>query len=380
MANPASGSGDHPREETPAATPTATTTETGGTDSGNAVPESAESTQKLQVTNPQVADEDDEDSDFDELDDVLDDFSKPKAAPAPAPAATQSDPTTGVAPPDFDEDAFLKQLEKDMANMMANPGAAGPGAADAQDFQSAVDEGADAFAKQLEESGIPPGDFLKQLLADVMAEENGSAGAEGLAKDSPAASATAPPAGPADGEQPENFNDAIQRTIERMKQSGDRATEAATTGDGLDDDLIAQLLKAVEAGASGAGEDGDLTKMFMGMMEQLSNKEMLYEPMKELDGKFGPWIAKSKAEGTVPMEDMERYETQARVVKQIVLKFEEPGYSDEDAKCREYVWERMQEMQAAGSPPEELISNPLMGELGGAAGGAPGGVPDCPQQ
>jgi peroxin-19 len=325
------------------------------------------------------------------LDDVLDDFSKPKPAPAPvpAPATTQPDPATGIAPPDFDEDAFLKQLEKDMASMMANPGATGPGATDAQDFHSAVDQGADAFAKQLEESGIPPGDFLKQLLADVMAEEGGaSTGAESLAK-TPSASAStsasapapAPSAGAADAEQPENFNDAIQRTIERMKQSGDRATEAATTGDGLDDDLIAQLLKAVEAGASGAGEDGDLTKMFMGMMEQLSNKEMLYEPMKELDGKFGPWIEKSKAEGTVPVEDMERYETQARVVKQIVLKFEEPGYTDEDSKCREYVWERMQEMQAAGSPPEELISNPLMGELGGVpGGGAPGGVPDCPQQ
>jgi len=40
-------------------------------------------------------------------------------------------------------------------------------------------------------------------------------------------------------------------------------------------------------------------------------------------------------------------------------------------------------MQAAGSPPEELISNPLMdmGDLGGAgAAAAAGGVPDCPQQ
>ncbi|KAF3386535.1 Peroxisomal membrane protein import receptor PEX19 [Penicillium rolfsii] len=386
MANLASGSGDHLREETATAVaPAATTTvveDKPVADQDVPAPASAESTQTSQVTNPQDELEDEEDSDFDELDDVLDNFSKPKPAPATvsAPVITQSDAATGIAPPDFDEDAFLKQLEKDMASMMANPGAAGPGATDAQDFHSVVDQGADAFAKQLEESGIPPGDFLKQLLADVMAEEGGaSTGPEGLAK-ATSASAPAAGAGAADVEQPENFNDAIQRTIERMKQSGDRATEAATTGDGSDDDLIAQLLKAVEAGASGAGEDGDLTKMFMGMMEQLSNKEMLYEPMKELDGKFGPWIEKSKAAGTVPREDMERYETQARVVKQIVLKFEEPGYSDEDSKCREYVWERMQEMQAAGSPPEELISNPLMGELGGAPGGAPGEVPDCPQQ
>ncbi|KAJ5211991.1 Pex19 protein [Penicillium cinerascens] len=333
-------------------------------------------------------DDEDEDSDFDELDDVLDDFSKPKAQPAqPAPAPAPAD-TTGVAPPDFDEDAFLKQLEKDMANMMGNAGpGGGPGTAEQPDFQNAVNQGADVFAKQLEESGIPPGDFLKQLLADVMAEEGGAGEGSGAKPSAAAAPAVAPTNASAGGEQPaESFNDAIQRTMERMKESGNKATEAASTDDGSDD-MLAQLLKAVEAGAAGAGEDGDLTKMFMGMMEQLSNKEMLYEPMKELDGKFGPWIEKNKAEDKVPAEDMSRYETQAKVVKQIVQKFEEPGYTDEDPKCREYIWERMQEMQAAGSPPEELISNPHMADLGGlgglgAAAGAGGaeGVPDCPQQ
>ena len=259
-----------------------------------------------------------------------------------------------------------------MANMMGNAGGAGgPGAgpapstaagADPQGIQASLGEGADAFAKQLEESGIPPGDFLKQLLADVMAEEGGSGGG-GSNNDAVAAAAaaaaganagsSAKPTPPApstsaggSGEQPaESFNDAIQRTIERMKESGDRATEAASTDDGLSDDMLAQLLKAVEAGAAGAGDDGDLTKMFMGMMEQLSNKDMLYEPMKELDGKFGPWIEQNKTDSSkVSAEDMQRFETQARIVKQIVQKFEEEGYSDENPKCREYVWERMQEV------------------------------------
>jgi peroxin-19 len=161
--------------------------------------------------------------------------------------------------------------------------------------------------------------------------------------------------------------------------------------------MLAQLLKAVEAGAAGAGDEGDLSKMFMGMMEQLSNKEMLYEPMKELDVKFGPWLEKNKSNGSVPVDDMERFQKQAQIVKQIVTKFEERNFSDDDPKCREYVWERMQEvsfsiwlfsafttdypkMQAAGNPPEELVSNPLMGDLGGAAAAAGAGVPDCPQQ
>ncbi|KAJ5609161.1 hypothetical protein N7528_009728 [Penicillium herquei] len=351
---------------------------------------SAEPPQKQQDDQPIPSirndDDDDEDSDLDDLDDVLDDFSKPKPIAQPAvPVATQDAPTE-----DFDEDAFLKQLEQDMAKMMGNPGGF-PGAAGDPALQSSVEQGADEFAKQLDQSGIAPGDFLKQLLADVMAEEGGdpataAAAAAALGgKASPSTAAAPAPAtsgaSASDEQTNESFNDAIQRTMERMKQSGDRATEAATEDDGLSDDMLAQLLKAMEAGAAGAGDDGDLTKMFMGMMEQLSNKEMLYEPMKELDGKFEPWIEKNKAEGKVPKDDMQRYEAQAKVVKQIVQKFEESTYSDDDPKCREYVWERMQEMQAAGSPPEELISNPLMEEsLGAAAAGGPGGVPDCPQQ
>lgn len=220
-----------------------------------------------------------------------------------------------------------------MANMMGHT-AKEPGTSDNGDFEAAVNQGADAFTKQLEESGIPPGDFLKQLLADVM-DENG----ENKPPDTGDGNARASGSGAGAGTAPESFSDAIQRTVNRMKESGDKATAAAADDS---DDLVAQLLKAVEAGAAGGGDDGDLTKMFMGMMEQLSNKEMLYEPMKELDGKFGPWITQNR--GKVPDEDMARYESQARVVSQIVCKFEEEGYTDKDEKCRDYIWEKMQEV------------------------------------
>ncbi|OQE46367.1 hypothetical protein PENCOP_c001G06640 [Penicillium coprophilum] len=376
-----------PTEDRPNEAPTLTASTQESQPAQNTAPTASAPPPAPAPAQPQkAAGDDDEDSDFDELDDVLDDFNKPKPAPASPPApSTNPDPSTGITPPDFDEDAFLKQLEQDMANMM------GPSGATSSDpnFQATLDQGADVFAKQLEESGIPPGDFLKQLLADVMAEEGGSGGpsADSLAAVAAAAGIPAPgtqgsssaPAPAAGAEQPDSFNDAIKRTMGRMKESGDKATAAASNEDDISDDMLAQLLKAVEAGAAGAGDEGDLSKMFMGMMEQLSNKEMLYEPMKELDIKFGPWLEKNKGTGKVSAEDMERFETQARVVKQIVVKFEEKGFSDDDPKCREYVWERMQEMQAAGSPPEELVSNPLMEDLGGAMGGA-GGVPDCPQQ
>ncbi|RHZ74494.1 hypothetical protein CDV55_108975 [Aspergillus turcosus] len=326
-------------------------------------------------------DDEDEDSEFDELDDVLDNFSKPipqpnTAASAPAPAGPPAPATE-----DFDEDAFMRQLEQDMAKMM-NHAAQESGAPDNKEFENAINQGADAFTKQLEESGIPPGDFLKQLLADVMAEEGEGAGADagaGAGAGPGASPSTGGQSGPATGAgkaaAPESFNDAIQRTIHRMKESGDKATAAATEDGGISEDMLMQLLKGLEAGVGNGGDDLDLTQMIAGVMEQFSNKEMLYEPMKELDAKWGPWLEENK--GKVPAEDMERYEKQAKLVTEIVAKFEEEGYTDEDPKYRQAVWDKMQEMQALGSPPEELVANPWPEEAGDGSG-AP--LPDCPQQ
>lgn len=268
----------------------------------------------------------------------------------------------------------MSQLEKDMAKMMGQA-AQQSGAPDPQGFESTIDQGADAFTKQLEESGIPPGDFIKQLLADVMAEEGGEEkGKEQGQESSPssagaaaAAAAAATPttaSGSEAGAGPESFNDAIQQTINRMKESGDKATAAASEDN--TDDLIAQLLKAMEAGGGdgSGGDEGDITKIFMGMMEQLSNKDMLYEPMKELDTKFGPWIRENKGKGKVSEPDMERYENQAELVSQIVKKFEEPGYTDEDPKCREYVWEKMQAVCSYLSKTRGIDANNLLDASG----------------
>ncbi|KAK1145571.1 Peroxisome chaperone and import receptor [Aspergillus melleus] len=394
MASSAAPAAD-PCEVLPAEQTTTTEKEKSSLDNANTNPPSTstDSTQSQAQKQPSQAaaqdDDDDDDSDFDELDDVLDNFKPTAPKDAAASATTTTTTATGAsgdAPPDadadFDEAAFMKQLEKDMANMMGQQSGSASDSAHLAD----IEQGADAFTKQLEESGIPPGDFIKQLLADVMAEEGvsgadlgaGAAAATGAATAAGAGAAAAASVSAAGGDKkggapaPESFNDAIHRTINRMKESGDKATAAASEDD-VSDDMLAQLLKAVEAGAGageGDGEDGDLMKMFAGLMEQLSNKEMLYEPMKELHIKFGPWLAENK--GKVSDEDMSRYELQAGIVSEILTKFEEPGYTDEDSKCREYVWEKMQAMQAAGNPPEELVANPW--------DDSKGGVPDCPQQ
>jgi Pex19 protein family len=102
----------------------------------------------------------------------------------------------------------------------------------------------------------------------------------------------ATPSATAGGEGGATFTDAISRTMERIQESetaAERARDEAAS-QGETDAFLADLLKQLDSvGGEGANEAG-MAKMLEGMMEQLMNKEMLYEPMKELQEKvWPPW-------------------------------------------------------------------------------------------
>lgn len=108
---------------------------------------------------------------------------------------------------------------------------------------------------------------------------------------------------------------------------------------------MATLLRELQDANGGADGDGDDTfsKMLLGMMEQLTNKEILYEPMKELDNKFPAWLEGHK--GALPVEDERRYGEQRALVREIVGRFEREGYSDGNAEDREFIVEKMQKVR-----------------------------------
>lgn len=166
-----------------------------------------------------------------------------------------------------------------------------------------------------------------------------SAQIPGVSRDAATATSSAGPAPAGDA----SFQETIRRTMERMQTSGEQAT-AAAAAEGSDD-FMAELLRQMQAGGEGGlGEGGEeeFSKMLMGMMEQLTNKDILYEPMKELNDKFPEWMEKNR--DSIPEEDKARYELQEGFVKEIVAKFEEPTYSDSNAEDREYIVERMQKV------------------------------------
>ena len=139
-----------------------------------------------------------------------------------------------------------------------------------------------------------------------------------------------------------SFQDTIRRTMERMQTSGDQATAAAASGTG--DDFMSEMFKQMSSGDfGGEGSEEDFSKMLMGVMEQLSNKEILYEPMKEWHDKFPEWVEKNRDK--TPADELKKYEEQQVIVSEMVAKFEESTYSDSNPADREFIVERMQKVR-----------------------------------
>jgi peroxin-19 len=180
---------------------------------------------------------------------------------------------------------------------------------------------------------------FESIFKELGAAASASAGQASTPTNPPRPTSSSSTAGTASAEA--SFQETIRRTMERMQASGEQAT-AAAAAEGSDD-FLAELLKQMQSGGlDGEGGEEEFSKMLMGMMEQLTNKEILYEPMKDLNDKFPEWLEKNREKTSA--EDLKRYEEQQTLVREIVLRFEQPGYSDVNTADREYILDRMQKV------------------------------------
>lgn len=253
--------------------------------------------------------------------DMLDEFtpSKPTPPSTSGPGRPPPLPTAipeAVLPAGVTDDEFAAQLQAGMAEMMS-------------ELETNPD-----MAVQLE-------NMLKELgAAGALGEAAGIPPPVPSAKET--ATKTAPRAAAASSATEESFQETIKKTMERMRESDSGASAAAASSS--EEDILAEMMKAMSSGGlDGEGNEEDFSKMLLGMMEQLTNKEILYEPMKELDDKFPAWMEKNA--GKTPEDDLRRYKEQQVYVREIVGRFEAKGYSDENAADREFIVERMQKVR-----------------------------------
>ncbi|KAF2161616.1 hypothetical protein M409DRAFT_28010 [Zasmidium cellare ATCC 36951] len=300
--------------------------------------------------NPETAPDPDED-DLDDLDDVLDEFqatsisekAKPTSSTAPAASGpgrpTTSDDASQPAA-DLSEEDFAKQLQSGMTSLISeldsNPEMQ-------QEFEKMMQELIAAGAAGTDQQA---GEHLKQAAEAVPKAPTADESSK------PKTAAASSKKGSAGGD---DFQDTIRRTMQRMQASDSGAT-AASTAPQSEEDVLAQMMKELTEGGGGMGGGGeDFNAMLMSMMAHLTNKEILYEPMKELSDKFPAWLEKNREK--TPKDELERYEKQRQLVGEIVARFEKRGYSDDNEEDREYIVERMQEMQSQGSPPSDLVGD-----------------------
>ena len=274
------------------------------------------------------------------------------SAKAPRPAINDDS-----SYPEID-DAFVQNLEQGMAELLASTDAPPDLKAQLEGLLHALDE--------------PASETETQAIPSKGRQTNGNS----MQKEEIPAKGAAEPGS-------KTFQDKIQQTMNRMQDSSTAATSATDkqSKDPSSDPeaLLAQLLEQMEA--AGLGNDSKasanggasstsnanadsaadpLNSMLLNIMSELTHKEILYEPMKELHEKFPKWIARhetanerleqgSKGGGgkaataeAVSRDDMQRYKEQQRVVAEIMGRFERPGYSDDNVADREFIVERMQ--------------------------------------
>ncbi|KDQ10644.1 hypothetical protein BOTBODRAFT_35973 [Botryobasidium botryosum FD-172 SS1] len=300
----------------------------------------------------------DDDDNLDDLDDVLDQFSPPpKLATAPAPSKTTeaskaAKSSTKAAGPAADldlDDDFAKELAAGMEALMKELGG-GTGAADdtldpeqQEAFKKAWEQ---MLASELDASGVGAEDMFGTPAGSAKPKSAEKVGKPVEKEDVKGKGSQSQPQPAAD------FQDTIKEAMRKLKRSDDDA--AARSGEpGPEDPLAALLDQMGDLPLSAEEGEAGLQKLLEGMMGELMSKEVLYEPLKELDDKFPEYLAKNDA--TLSSDDSKRYKSQRTIVKRIVEIFEDPDYSDDSLESSAEILHLMNEMQSLGTPPPEIM-------------------------
>ncbi|KAI0691483.1 Pex19 protein [Cytidiella melzeri] len=159
------------------------------------------------------------------------------------------------------------------------------------------------------------------------------------------------PAKPGEGSKAEvpedSFQASIRKAMDKLKESDSSLqTDAASGGDPLDT-LLSQL------GEGGEETEEQIQGLLESMMAQLMSKEVLYEPLKELNEKF-PAYMRDNAE-KLSAEDKQRHESQSRIVTEVLAIYDDPKYDPDNQEQGVKVVTLMNTMQTLGSPPAEIM-------------------------
>ncbi|KAG0215122.1 Peroxisome chaperone and import receptor [Mortierella sp. GBA30] len=302
--------------------------------------------------------EDDLDDDF--LDGALDGFTTAKPVTPVKPTTTQK--AEGTAAASVASSSTSPKATRTPESLLLHPEDL------EEDDDAGLDGGLDAeFSRQLA-SGME--ELMKEMNGNSELQKSFEEMFKGLDVNGKAPAATATATGSSSASKAGgSFQDRIAKTMDKLKDSSEQVE--AQVAEDSEEALMAEMMKQME----GMAEGGDFQNVLEGMMEQLMSKDILYEPMLDLQQKYPQWLKDNKDK--IPAEEYARYEKQYGYVKQIVEFFNRPDFDDKSDSQAKSVIDLMQGMQDCGQPPADILDELAPGlEMG--ADGVPK-MPDMPE-
>ncbi|KAJ3384951.1 Peroxisome chaperone and import receptor [Chytriomyces hyalinus] len=268
-----------------------------------------------------------DDDDF--LDDILDDFTATQQATVTAsskPTTTNNSNNNHAQPPheeeEIDPSEFERQLQLGMEQLLAGFGSASNA--------GNVDETVEKLL----------GSLKKAATKDASSASNASDAKE------------------------DSFKNILSDTVNTLKDSNQKVEgqiKDAALDESSPEDMEAMMKELEEMMGSADFED-----MFGNVMSQLMTRDMLYEPMKDLVGKYPEYLDANAS--TISEEDMTRFRGQQRLIVEILKVYDDRAISGEDEGKK--VADLMQQMQEYGNPPEGVLTDLAPG-MGVGADGMP---------
>lgn len=152
---------------------------------------------------------------------------------------------------------------------------------------------------------------------------------------------------------PQGFKNVVSKTLDRLKENGSKvdSTLAKEEKQKNTDDILSQLLdQLVETGKVGDGQEGEegMDNAILQILNQMSSKEVLYQPMKDMHAEFTQWL-QDHTEDEEHSDKIVTYKKQYELVGEIIAVFERDSYTNE--AHREEITNLLDQLEQLGDSP-----------------------------
>lgn len=299
-----------------------------------------------------------EDDDLDDLDDLLDDFQDEVLSKPPGAMLKEEKKGSVKSQGEISGDVKKKGGSDEKSDRSAEKHDSGNTTGKEDKGTGKEGQGFEALLNEMSQTDPELSAELRSFVKEISEVDKGDYGIQHSQGTSAGDTVIS-------GLKKKNFQEAISETVHRLKSSGDQVDESIKN-ENKNDNMLEALMKSLSldtgektgktGDASNSNDAGDINSLLAEMLDQLSSKSVLYEPLNDLYLKFGPWL-KDPAKKLDP--DYSKYEKQYGLVKALVLRFQQPTYNDSNADDKKFINDNLESLQELGLPPKELMNDDL---------------------